>query len=298
MRKYLPFAATLTNRRQAWSASAPLPSWIAGKGRHRVHQPVYRFNSAIVRRPARSVVNGLRADDRGDPTYEGVAAEHAAYVTALETAGVRVTRLPALEAFPDAIFVEDPALVFTEGAILLRPGAQTRAGEVEHLAPVLSGCFGAVLTIDNGFADGGDILTTPDRVMIGLSARTDLTGAQALQAALAQLGRKSEIVTTPKGVLHFKTDCSLLDEHRILSTRRLAASGVFGSHEIITVPDGEEAAANALRINDVVLVGAGYPRTIELLRNRGFNVVSLKTTEIGKIDAGLSCMSLRWFAAS
>ena len=166
------------------------------------------------------------------------------------------------------------------------------------IAPVLAGHFDKVLSLASGFADGGDILTTQDLVMIGLSARTDHTGAEALQSALAELGRKSEIVTTPPGVLHFKTDCSLLDEERILSTRRLAASGVFSNFRIITVPEGEEAAANALRINDVVLVGADYPRTIEMLQKEGFSVAALKTTEIGKIDAGLSCMSLRWFDAS
>lgn len=260
-------------------------------------EPVYRFNSAIVRRPGRSVVSGLRADDRGDPTFEGVAAEHATYVAALEDAGVRVSVLPALEAFPDSIFVEDPALVFTEGAILLRPGAETRAREVEHIAPSLREHFETVIQLGAGFADGGDILTTPDRVLIGLSARTDRAGAEALQSALAKLGRKSDVVTTPAGVLHFKTDCSLLDEERILSTQRLAASGVFNNFRIIAVPDGEEAAANALRVNDKVFVGADYPRTIEKLQKEGFDIVPLKTSEIGRIDAGLSCMSLRWFDA-
>lgn len=260
-------------------------------------EPVYRFNSAIVRRPSRSVIKGLRADDRGDPSFDGVAAEHAAYVAALEMAGVSVTLLPALEEFPDSVFVEDPALVFTEGAIVLRPGAETRARETAHIAPALAEHFDTVLTLGAGFVEGGDILTTPDRVMIGLSARTDRAGAGALQAALAKLGRKSDIVATPKDVLHFKTDCSLLDEHRILSTTRLAASGVFRDFKIIAVPEGEEAAANALRINDVVFVGADYPRTIETLHREGFRVAPLKTTEIGKIDAGLSCMSLRWFEA-
>ena len=169
------------------------------------------------------------------------------------------------------------------------------------LGPALGGDLSANFLADYvraTFADGGDILTTQDLVMIGLSARTDHAGAEALQSALAELGRKSEIVTTPPGVLHFKTDCSLLDEERILSTRRLAASGVFSNFRIITVPEGEEAAANALRINDVVLVGADHPRTIEMLQKEGFSVAALKTTEIGKIDAGLSCMSLRWFDAS
>ena len=257
---------------------------------------VYRFNSVIVREPARSVVNGLRADDRGDPTYEGVAAEHRAYVEAMRKAGVDVTVLPPLEEFPDSIFVEDPALVFPEGAIVLRPGTETRLGEAQFTAPVLREMFETVLDLpDAGFADGGDILTTPTSVMIGLSARTNQAGAEALQECLTQLGRKSEIVATPEGVLHFKTDCSLLDDETVLVTSRLAASGVFDGFKTIIVPQGEEPAANALRVNDVVMVGSDYPRTIETLEAAGYKVVPLKTTEIGKVDAGLSCMSLRWF---
>ena len=258
--------------------------------------PVYRFNSVIVREPARSVVNGLRADDRGDPTYEGVAAEHPAYVDAMRAAGVAVTTLPALAEFPDSAFVEDPALVFPEGAIVLRPGTSTRQAESEHMAPVLRQHFDTVIELpEGGFADGGDILTAPDRVMIGLSARTDRKGAEALQSTLQRLGRASEIVTTPKGVLHFKTDCSLLDDEHVLVTARLAASGVFDGFNTILVPEGEEPAANALRVNDVVMVGSDFPRTIDALDKVGYKVVPLKTSEIGKVDAGLSCMSLRWF---
>ncbi len=259
-------------------------------------RPVYRFDAAIVREPARSVVNGLRVDDRGDPTYEGVAAEHAAYVGAMREAGAAVTILPALDAFPDSVFVEDPALVFTEGAVLLRPGAASRAGETAAIGPVLRGLFETVIELPGqGFADGGDVLTTPGRVMIGLSARTDQAGAEALASCLRQLGRNAEIVATPEGVLHFKTACSLLDDETVLTTALLARSGVFAGLRQVVIPEGEEPAANALRVNDVVMVGADYPRTIDQLDRLGYRVMPLKTTEIGKIDAGLSCMSLRWY---
>ena len=257
--------------------------------------PIFHYNAAIVRKPSRSVVRGLRADDRGDPTYEGVCNEHDAYVTALRAAGVEVTVLSALEAFADSVFVEDPALVFTEGAILLRPGAQSRADETSEIAPTLRAHFETVLELPKpGFAEGGDILTTAKGVMIGLSSRTDQAGAEGVRSCLAELGRESRIVETPEGVLHFKTDCSLLDEETILTTKRLARSGVFDNFETVIIPDGEEAAANALRINDVVMVGADYPRTIERLDGLGYRVVALQTSEIGMIDAGLSCMSLRW----
>lgn len=256
---------------------------------------VFHFDSALVRTPARSVVHGLRADDRGDPSYNGVVREHDAYVAALRAAGVEVTVLPPLEAFPDSLFVEDPALVFAEGTILLRPGAAARAGEAAEIAPTLRGIFDTVLELPfGGFADGGDVLLTPKGAMIGLSARTDRVGAEALRACLDKLGRKGTIVETPTGVLHFKTDCSLLDEDSVLSTRRLARSGVFDGFRQVLVPDGEEAAANALRVNDMLLVASGFPRTIEMLDQLGYRVVAVDAVEIGRIDAGLSCMSLRW----
>ncbi len=262
-------------------------------------RPVFEFDTAIVRLPSKSVASGLRAGDGGDPAYPGVRSEHKAYVAALGEAGIAVIPLGVLEAYPDAMFVEDPALVFPEGAILLRPGAASRAGEVSEIASALRDQFTTVLELSGeGFVEGGDILTTPEKVMIGLSSRTDQAGAHELQKLLAEFGRASEIVETPADVLHFKTDCSLLNEGTVLSTARLARSNVFDGFDVVLTPEGEEAAANALRVNDVVMVGSDFPRTIELLDKRGFHVVPLRTTEIGKIDAGLSCMSLRWCKAT
>ncbi len=259
---------------------------------------VFDFNRAIARAPSRSVVSGLRADNRGDPTYEGVLAEHRAYVAALESCGVNVTVLPALDAYPDSIFVEDPALVFTEGAIVLRPGAPSRFGESAEMAPSLRKIFSAVHELPApGYADGGDILVTPRSVMIGLSARTDETGGKALIAILAKMGKAAELVRTPPGFLHFKSDCSLLDEETVFSTRRLAASGVFGGLKVLHVPVGEEGAANALRINNTVLLSNAYPRSADVLLKAGYHVRTMATDEIAKIDAGLSCMSLRWWDA-
>lgn len=256
---------------------------------------VYEFDNAIVRKPARSVISGLRADDRGNPDFAKVVAEHNAYIAALEAAGVAVEVLAADEQHPDSIFVEDPALVFTEGAILLRPGAPSRLGEAERIRPTIVDNFARVLAMSSdGYAEGGDILTTPEVVMIGLSNRTDLVGAQSVVACLEEFGRTGRIVETPPGVLHFKTDCSLLDAETVLTTTRLAATGVFSGFKTLIVPEGEEAATNALRINDVVFIGADFTRTRDLLDKAGYATVALNTHEIGKVDAGLSCMSLRW----
>ena len=259
---------------------------------------VFDFNSAIVRRPGKSVVDGLRANAGPSPTYTAVLAEHEAYVAALQAAGVQVQVLTPLESFPDSIFVEDPALVFSEAAILLRPGAPSRIGEAQELASALEARFPKVLRLPEGYADGGDILVTRDRVLIGLSARTNDTGAKELQKLLASIGRDSRIVNTPRGTLHLKSDCSLIDENTVLATEGLAGSGILAGLRIIVVPPEERQAANALRINDVVFLNADCSRTLESVSRLGLAVVPLKVSEIARIDAGLSCMSLRWFAPS
>jgi dimethylargininase len=240
-------------------------------------------------------VHGLRAGGGSDPSLNGIRCEHAAYVQALEEAGLAVTLLPPLEEFPDSVFVEDPALVCTNGAILLRSGAPSRKGEALALRPHLRERFDTVLELDDGHADGGDVLDTPDRTIIGLSARTDRTGAAALVRMLSRLGRQGHVVPTPSGVLHLKSACSLLDEETILATAGLAASGIFEGFRVLTVPHPEEGAANVLRLNSTVLASAAGPRTLELLDRHGYSVRPLETTGIARLDAGLSCMSLRWW---
>jgi dimethylargininase len=250
----------------------------------------FDFDSAIVRTPGASVAHGLKTGEDA-PTREGVVAEHRAYVAALEEAGLAVEQLEPLEAYPDSVFVEDPAFVLPEGAILLKPGACSRMGEAAEIAPVLERLFPRMLRLDEGFADGGDILVLPDEILIGLSARTDRLGARRFCELAAALGRKARIVETPPGVLHLKTACALIDEETLIATPALAE--IFEGFEVIETPEGEEAAANLLRLNETILIGADYPRTAELLAGRA-EIVQLPVTEIRKIDAGLSCMSLRW----
>jgi dimethylargininase len=256
---------------------------------------VFDFDHAIVRAPGRSVVDGLRSDARAEPSYERIAKEHAGYVAALRDAGLAVDALPPLERYPDSTFVEDPALVFPEGAILLRSGAASRLGETAEIAGALKRHFGTVLALEGEeYVDGGDVLVTPEAVFIGLSKRTNCAGADALRARLGQLGREARIAQTPDTILHFKTAVSLLDEDTVVATKAMAASGIFAGFKVVLVPDDEEPAANLLRINDVVFVGGNFPRTIDLIAKEGLRVVALPVSEVGKLDAGLSCMSLRW----
>jgi dimethylargininase len=257
----------------------------------------FDFTHAILRRPGASAVKGLRANGGPDPDFTGLLAEHAAYAAALAATGLAVAMLDPLESHPDSLFVEDPALVFPEGAILLRPGAPSRKDEGESLRADLNSRFDQVLELDEGHADGGDVLVMPDRVFIGLSARTDRKGAEGLARLFDQLGYKAEIAETPPEVLHLKTASSLIDEETVLATAALAASGIFASYRVIEVPSGAEGGANVLRVRDTLLVGQGHPAIVDLLDGRGAEVVTLANREIARIDAGLTCMSLRWRAA-
>lgn len=254
------------------------------------------FTHAILRQPGRSVVDGLRAGGGPAPDYAHVVAEHAAYAQALRDAGVATILLDPLEQFPDSMFVEDPALVFGEGAILLNPGAPTRNAEADALQSTLELHFSSVARLGEGHADGGDVLVTPEGVMIGLSARTDPAGARSLVRALERLGRKSQVVAPPPEALHLKTIATLIDAETILTTEAGAESGLFAGFRQIVVDPAEAPAANALRVNGALLLSANYPRIAERLDAAGYRLVLLDTSHINRIDAGLSCMSLRWRA--
>ncbi|HEV2816767.1 MAG TPA: arginine deiminase family protein [Allosphingosinicella sp.] len=254
----------------------------------------FAFDFALLRTPAPSVVRGLRSGAEA-PSYDGVLAEFQAYAVALAAAGLAVETLDPLDDYPDAVFVEDPAFVLPEGAIVLKPGTATRIGEADAIAPALHRRFERVLALDEGFADGGDILVLPTEILIGLSGRTDKLGAKRFCELARDLGRRARIVETPAGVLHLKTACALVDEETVIATPALA--GMFEGLDVIETPAGEERAANLLRLNDTILVGADYPGTIDLLAGRAPNLVPLNVGEIRKIDAGLSCLSLRWSEA-
>ncbi|MBD3665620.1 dimethylarginine dimethylaminohydrolase family protein [Sulfitobacter aestuariivivens] len=255
----------------------------------------FSFTHAICRAPSPSIVDGLRAVDTGAPDLDLFRAHHAAYVDALRDTGANVTVLPALDAFPDSVFVEDAALCLTEGAIVMRPGAPSRRGEAAAMRPTLETFYDDVREIDGpGFIEGGDILVTESEILVGTSARTDAAGVDALRALVADWDYRVREVQTPPDVLHFKTDCSLLDADTILCTRRLAASGCFDGYRQIHTADGEEAAANAIRFNQHVLLPKGFPRTAETLGKAGYDIRQIGNSEAAKLDGGMSCLSLRF----
>jgi dimethylargininase len=255
----------------------------------------YQFNEAIARQPGQSVVQGLRATDRGTPNIERFQAEHKAYISALERAGLKVTVLDATEAFPDSVFIEDAALCLPQGTVVLRPGAPSRTGEGELVATDLAGLGHKIHHNDSeGFIDGGDILVTDSAILVGLSKRTNQAGFDWLKSVLADWGYTALAVHTPDNVLHFKSDCCVLDSNTILATSRLSGAECFAKFRVLTVPAGEEAAANSIRVNETVLVPVGFPATAELLDRENYAMETVSVSQAALLDGGLSCMSLRF----
>ncbi|MCE2517437.1 MAG: dimethylarginine dimethylaminohydrolase [Alphaproteobacteria bacterium] len=253
-----------------------------------------QFATAITRFPAPSAVNGLRAEDQGVPDYQLMMRHHVDYRAALRDAGAVVIELPMLDDYPDAQFVEDTALCLPGLAIMMRPGAESRRGEVAPMRQALSLIFDDIEDITTGFIEAGDILVTEREVLVGRSARTDQDGVDALQAILNRHGYSMRVVDTPPDVLHFKTDCGLIDDTTIIATRRLARSGCFDGYDVKLIPDGEEPAANMIRYNDTILMADGFPRTEAMLKAEGYTVTAIGNSECAKIDGGMSCLSLRF----
>ena len=253
----------------------------------------YNFKNIIIRKPNRSIKNALSSQNI-NPKYENILEEHNNYLKTFKDLGLKIKLLEPLEDFPDSIFVEDPVLIFKKTCIILNPFDPSRNGEKKIISEEIKNYFDSIFFIKNGFIEGGDILNINNHFIIGLSNRTDVIGAENLTKILNSLGATVSICKTPKDVLHFKSECSLIADNEILVSSKMANLEYLKSNYKLTIlPIGEEGAANSLRINDKLLIPEGFVKSEEILSNK-FNIIKIKVSEIAKVDAGLSCMSLRW----
>ena len=253
----------------------------------------YNFNNALIRKPNKSIKNGLSSKNL-NPVFEKIKIVFKNYRNALQEAGLRINLLETLEEFPDSMFVEDPAIIYKSNIIILNPSDASRNGEAKIIRDEMQNYFDNIFFVETGYIEGGDILNINNHFFIGLSKRTNKLGAKNLSSILIKLGATVEICQTPKDILHLKSECSLIDDDVILVSNRMAKLDYLKSnYKLIELPIGEEGAANSLRINDKLLVPEGFIKAEEILTNK-YNIIKINVNEIAKVDAGLSCMSLRW----
>ena len=253
----------------------------------------YSFKNAIIRKLNKSIQNGLSSQNL-HPQYAIVFEEHSNYIKAMEESGLKINLLESLEEYPDSIFVEDPALTYKSNVIILNPFDPSRNGERDIIKEEIKHLFDNILFVEDGYVEGGDILNINNHFIIGLSDRTNKLGAENLSSMLHKLGATVEICKTPDDILHFKSECSIMDDDTILVSNKMAQLDYLKSnYHLIELPNGEEGAANALRINDKLLLPDGFSKAEEMLSKK-YNIIKVKVDEIAKVDAGLSCMSLRY----
>lgn len=256
-----------------------------------------QFTRALLRSPGRSYADGLTTSHEGAPDVDLAIAQHAAYAAALSALGLELRILPADEAYPDGVFVEDAAITLPDAALITRPGAPSRRGETARIAEALAQTPGSIARIEApACLDGGDVCETDDIVLIGLTERTNQAGAERLGRFLEDHGRRWETLDirgTP-GLLHLKTGIAYLGEGRLALAPGLPDFPAFRRFEPVVLDPEEAYAANCVRVNARVLVAAGYPRFADALSRLGYEPLALDMSEFRKMDGGLSCLSLRF----
>ncbi len=252
------------------------------------------FSMAIVRTPAKSLVDGITTAGLGKPDYDLALEQHRDYIRTLEACDLSVIILDADERYPDAQFVEDAALLLPRCAIVTRPGAESRRGEVAAVRSVLDDFYDQIDTVKApGSADAGDIMVVGDHCYIGLSERTNHEGASQIISALETHGYTGSTLSISEA-LHLKSSVSYLENNRLVVSGELCDAVEFSGFDQIRLDQSERYAANCVWINDRVLVARGYPKSIEKIGATGLEIIELDVSEFCKLDGGLSCLSLRF----
>jgi dimethylargininase len=255
------------------------------------------YTHAIVRRPGENFAEGLTSFKGPPADYKKALEQHEAYCAALERCGVEVVRLEADLAHPDSTFVEDVAVLTRDAAILTHPGARSREGEVDGIREPLRRFFQTIHEIEApGTLDGGDVCEAGKHFFIGVSRRTSEEGAKQLAAFLAREGFTTSFVDIRpmKSILHLKSGIAWAGDGKLVVMEELASRDEFRGYELIRVARGESYAANCVRVNDYILIPAGFPGIARELIAQGFRVLELEVSEFQKLDGGLSCLSLRF----
>lgn len=249
----------------------------------------YRF--AITRKPGYSFTQGITTANLGVPDIALAQAQHEQYVATLKACELEVIDLDADEDFPDGCFVEDTALITPGFAVITNPGAASRRGETAAIIPVLQEYRPLKFLPATVTLDGGDVMLIERTFYVGLSARTTLPAASALGELVRPHGYEV-IPVTVSDILHLKTGVCYVGANTLVATSQFASCPEFSSYRKIETVLTEDYAANCLRINDRIVMAAGFPDLRGKLQQLGLPVLEVEMSESRKMDGGLTCSSL------
>ena len=217
--------------------------------------------------------------------------QHAAYVSALQEIGVHVVALPAAPDLPDAVFIEDTAVVIEGLAVITRIGAESRMPENDLMADVLKTYRTIRRIIAPGTLDGGDVLHVGHTLYVGGDGRSNDEGIRQLGEFVAPHGYTVKKVV-PHGCLHLKSAATYIGRNTIVANPDWVDTNEIAGVEVVAVDPAEPWAANTITINGTVFLPADCPQTVARLKAAGFRVRLLDVSELQKAEAGLSCMSI------
>ena len=217
--------------------------------------------------------------------------QHQAYEDLLDKLGARVVSLPEEPELPDSMFVEDPAIVFDEIAVICPLGTESRRKEAATIAATLEKYRKLAYVKLPGTLEGGDVLRIGKRVFIGVTKRSNPEGIRQLAVIVGRFGY--EVTAVPvSGCLHLKSAVTYLGRNTLLANRTRFDSQRLPGFEWVDVDPGEPRATNALLVGDTVVFPSSFPRTRERVEARGFKVHSLDISELQKAESGLTCSCL------
>lgn len=226
--------------------------------------------------------------DRQRISFNKAREEHRQYRDLLRELGCTVVELTADDAHPDCVFVEDTAVVLRDVAVMTRPGAESRRGELPPIEAELRRFRRTVAMSGPATLDGGDVLVTGETIFVGLSQRTNAAGVQQLRVLSGM-----NVVSVPvTGALHLKTAVTRVSTDALLIDRTSVDASLFTGFRLIDIDPAEPFAANALLIGDTVVYPASFPRTRERLERAGINVRTVDAGELAKAEGGVTCCSL------
>ncbi|MFI5092407.1 MAG: dimethylarginine dimethylaminohydrolase family protein [Candidatus Acidiferrales bacterium] len=248
--------------------------------------------AAITRAVSPAIVNcELSFIPRKPINLQIARAQHRAYEQLLEKLGAHVVSLPAEPDLPDSMFVEDPAIVLDELAVIFPLGTESRRPEAASLGLALSKFRKLEHVMLPGTLEGGDILRIDRKLFVGLTKRSNAEGIRQLAAILEP--HNYEVIAVPvTGCLHLKSAITLLGRDTLLANRAWFDAAPFSGYDWIDVDPAEPHAANALALGETVIFPASFPRTRERIAARGFHVAPLDISELQKAESGLTCSSL------
>ena len=216
-------------------------------------------------------------------------SQHHDYELALERLGCTIERLPGEPNNPDSVFVEDTAIVLPEIAIITRPGAPSRRGEIASVAAALRKYRSLASIEEPATLDGGDVLRIGKRIFVGISSRTDREAVKQLRQIVEAFNYAIEPVTVT-GCLHLKSAVTQVGPRKVLLNRQWVDASSFDDYDVIDVD--EPYAANALLVKDRVLVASAFPRTRKRIEERGVDTEAIDASELAKAEGALTCCSL------